>query len=175
MDQNQSPRFHDSDSFFDNLVTFLGSIAVQDMGQPSHIVGSAGDWIAFKITTGKFDALLELEPGHGQAGEWFSSGSVENKGPQPGIVLAKMDGMGTRTATEIQQPSPVTKIYLVGNLGRDLHGQVEHSHDETFPLYLRSIGSPLDRTAGSDRLVKLGPAIDQMVVMQDDVPHIIRR
>ena len=84
----------------------------------------------------------------------------------------RIDGCAIRT--QVQQTFTVFQLNPAGNVRGDCHGQVKHAHQEALSLNSRTVGTFADGCPGPDRHVKLGPAVQDMMVMENDMAEITR-
>ena len=63
MDHDYTAGLHCRDGFVQTRLTFFQGVAMENMGEPGHIIGPAGNRIGIEIAANKIDSLSQLQTG----------------------------------------------------------------------------------------------------------------
>ena len=149
---------------------------MQDVRQPGNVEASL-DIVGKVVARPEFDPVGEAETGNSLFGETAGRRQIKDHRGEQWVLLAEMNRIGPGTAAQVQESPPPVQVDAADDPRGNLHGEVEHPHQEAFPRLLivgKGNAAP-DRPPLAHRLVQAGPACHQMMMVEDDVAQVFRR
>ena len=151
------------------------ALAVQDVRQPRD-VEAAGELVLGEVAPREGDPVSDAGRADDALGERFRRRQIEDRRVQAGVGERELDGPRAGAAAEVQQAAASAEIDLPRRPRRRPEGVAVHAHQEV--LDLRGVpvaGAAAHRSAGERRLVKPVPGGDEVGVVADHEPDVVRR